>query len=59
MEGQPDTPVTHPLTDPVTTLTTEQLGRNDGHRRPCWEATLRGRSPDILFPAPDTNRRTP
>lgn len=59
MERQLDTPLTHPLTRRVATLTTEQSARNCGHFRSYWETTLRGQSPDIRCPAPGMGRRTP
>lgn len=59
METRRGTPVTHPLTRRVMTLTTEQSGRNDASLRPLWETTIRGRSPDILIHTTDTCRRTP
>lgn len=59
MDARRGTPVIHPLAHPVTMLTTEQSGRNDGHLRPLWEATVRGPSPDVLPSAPGTTRRTP
>ncbi len=55
---QADIPVTHPVAHPVTTLTAEQSGRNDGPTSAVWETTIWGPSPDNAVPAPGTARRT-
>lgn len=49
--AQPDRPVTHPLTGPVSTVATPTSGRNGGHVRSSREATIWGPSPDSLPPA--------
>lgn len=55
---QADTPVTHPVAHPVTTLTTARFRRNGGQTSAARETTVRAFPPDISVPAPYTAWRT-
>lgn len=57
--AQPDRPITHPFTRPVTTVRPLTSARHGGHLRPPWEATVRGIPPDILALASVTRWRAP
>ena len=57
--AQPDHPVTHPFTRPVTTLTPATSHRNGGHLCSPWEATVRGSTPYFLALASVSAWRTP
>ena len=52
-------PVAHPLTHPVTTLTTDQVARNHGSTSAVREATVRDPSFNFLSPALGATWRTP
>lgn len=54
-----DSPVTHPLTAPVTTVTPPTCARNYGQMSPPWEATVRGITPDTVASAWIKARRAP